>query len=587
MYDQSQSHDFIKPFTDVKTTKVPRSVFELGHYHQGTCSQGELCPIYGELCVPGDSFNIGVQSVVRMLALQSPAMTDIQMRTHFFFVPLRLLWNNSDIDRWSTFINGGRTGVDTPPIPLWQPVLNEAGTSIETPLDQSLGSLWDRFGFPVYDDTSSTPIGVNLNNLSLVQNDTTLFPTDFLRRAYNFIFNEYYINRNLMEDVPLDNQKVLKKMWKKDYFTSCLPWQQLGVAPLVPIEGAGNTRYDLPTSDITSVLRTSGGVNINYARPLGVNYALEGGSTYRYVVESTATKPGFNIALSSSQANQNTVTPTGSNQTVKSYLSESELQNYLNTGTVDFTSGGGISITDLREVSAIQLWMELNARGGTRYTEYLKAHYGVAPGDARLDRPEYIGGSSANIMISEVLQTMGNTDSPLGDMGGHGITADDTYIGEYHAEEWGVIVGLMAIEPQAVYSQGINRKWTQRTNLDFYDPLFANLSEQEVLGQEIYADNNVDNNQKIFGYQGRWDEYRQNHNVVTGDLRASLSYWTQQRYFDSSPSLNEEFVTCNPRQDIFAQTSATERTFVYTVQNMVRATRPLPAMADPSLTIRY
>ena len=208
----------------------------------------------------------------------------------------------------------------------------------------------------------------------------------------------------------------------------------------------------------------------------------------------------------------------------------------MDNNVVDLSTAATFNVADLRLAFQIQKWMERNARAGARYTEYLRAHFGVAPKDERLQRPEYIGGSRNACIISEVLKT-GTTDatSPQGNLAGHGITAGETYIAKYHAQEFGVIMGIMSIMPRTAYQQGIDRQWLRRSRYDFYSPEFANLSEQAVERAELYASGVEAENRTIFGYQGRYDEMRVKRSQVCGLMRTDFNYWHLGRIFPRRP----------------------------------------------------
>ena len=208
----------------------------------------------------------------------------------------------------------------------------------------------------------------------------------------------------------------------------------------------------------------------------------------------------------------------------------------------------------------------------------------MSPRDDRLQRPEYIGGSKSPIIFSEVLQTS-STDgtSPQGNLAGHGLTVSQSYCGKYHATEYGLVIGLMSVMPRTVYSQGINRQWLRRTKYDFYFPEFANLSEQAIENAEICATASSAHNTGIFGYQGRYDEMRTKDNMVCSQMRDTFDYWHLARQFDTGtpPTLNEDFVECIPRKDIFAVPS--EPGLIVNFGNIIKAIRPLPIMGEPGL----
>ena len=381
--------------------------------------------------------------------------------------------------------------------------------------------LWDFFGFPVGVD----PDGA--------------YPLDFPRRAYNLVYNEYYRDENLQTEVALTNETILNRAWEKDYFTSSLPWQQRGTAPALPISGT------------TSAVWPS---NI---------FSNSGGGVAAGFTPSTSPYVGFFVP--------------DANAVINARAS-------LNANTVDLSTASTFDIADLRLAFQIQKWMERNARAGVRYTEFLRAHFGVSPRDERLQRPEYIGGSKAPCIISEVLQTS-STDSttPQGNLAGHGITVSDAYCGKYHAQEFGLIIGIMSIMPRSAYSQGIDKQWLRKTKYDFYFPEFANLSEQAILNAEICATGNSSHNQDIFGYQGRYDEMRTKNSQIVSGMRTTFDYWHLGRQFNigSPPVLNEDFIKCVPRKDIFAVPS--EPGLIVNFANIIKAFRPLPYMAVPGL----
>ena len=339
------------------------------------------------------------------------------------------------------------------------------------------GSLWDYMGFP----TGIDPDGA--------------YPLDFPRRAYNLVYNEYYRDETLITEVALTNETILNRCWEKDYFTSSLPWQQRGTAPALPITG-------------TTFADFSDAVSGNIADQAVQRVQVGSASDVIYTPSGT-----YNARLLAA----------------------------LNNNTVDLSTASTFDIADLRLAFQIQKWMERNARAGARYTEFLQSHFGVSPRDDRLQRPEYIGGSKSPVIISEVLQTS-STDgtSPQGNLAGHGISVSDAYCGKYHANEFGLIIGIMSIMPRSAYSQGINRQWLRRTKYDFYFPEFANLSEQAIENAEICATNSPVHNTGIFGYQGRYDEMRYKPNMISGQLRTTYDYWHLAREFSTAapPTLN-------------------------------------------------
>ena len=357
------------------------------------------------------------------------------------------------------------------------------------------------------------------------------FPLDFPRRAYNTVYNEYYRDETLITEVALNNETVLNRCWEKDYFTSSLPWQQRGTAPALPISGTTAAVFKAGSQNSLS------GMDFSKISQYG---AVDG------------------VSVFAKQA--------------------------LDFNTVDLSSATTFDIADLRLAFQIQKWMERNARSGARYTEFLQAHFGVSPRDDRLQRPEYIGGTKAPIIISEVLKTS-STDatSAQGNLAGHGIAVSDQFAGKYRVQEYGLIIGIMSVMPRSAYQQGINRQWLRKTKYDFFFPEFANLSEQAIENAEICATTSSAHNTGLFGYQGRYDEMRVKQSMVCGQMRDTFDYWHLGRQFDvaSPPALNQTFVTCNPTKRIFAVES--EPGLVVQFGNVIRAYRPLPLIAEPGL----
>lgn len=357
---------------------------------------------------------------------------------------------------------------------------------------------------------------------------TGAYPIDFPRRAYNLVFNEYYRDETLQTEVALNNETILNRNWEKDYFTSSLPFQQRGTSPALPIAGTVHALW--PAA----------------------------------------------IAASGTNMFHNTVSHVPYDSNTKQTLENNK---------IDLSTASTFDISDLRLAFQIQKWMERNDRAGARYTEFLRAHFGVSPRDERLQRPEYIGGSKSPVIISEVLQTS-STDAttPQGNLAGHGIGVSSSYAGKYHAKEFGLIIGIMSVMPRSAYQQGINRQWLRRTKYDFYFPEFANLSEQAIENAEICVkDGDAIHNTGIFGYQGRYDEMRIKQNMVCSEMRTTYDYWHLGRQFNPAtpPTLNSDFIKCVPRKDILAV--PTEPAMIISFGNIIKAFRPLPVSAEPGL----
>lgn len=386
--------------------------------------------------------------------------------------------------------------------------------------ENALGSLWDYFGFPV---------GIN---------PTGALPLDYPKRAYNLTWNEYFRDQNTMTELDITtNFSLQRASWTKDRFTSALPFQQRGTAPALPI--TGTTKAIWENADFQQVAPSFQG--------------------------------GFNGA------------PGNAVMQINNATAIANAVNFFNANDVDLSGASTFDVNDLRLAFQLQKWLERNARCGSRYTEFLQAHFNVAPRDERLNRPEYIGGCKSNITISEVLQTSETGTSPQGNLAGHGIGVDQKYIGKYRVKEFGLIIGLMCIRPRPAYSQGIDKQWLRTVKEDFYFPEFSHLSEQAITQAEIYATGVQTENETIFGYQGIYNEMRTKQNQVCGLLRPgqSLDYWTLGREFSAAPALNQAFIECNPSKRIFAVTS--EPGFIVTIGNIIKAFRPMPYLAEPGL----
>lgn len=388
------------------------------------------------------------------------------------------------------------------------------------PVSNGKGTLWDYLGFPVSKDP-----------------DTGSYPIDFPRRAYNLVYNEYYRDETLITEKSLLNEEILYRSWEKDYFTSSLPWQQRGTSPALPIAGTSSAIFN-PSNFYT----TAGSDGLSLL--------------------NTASTPGFHVQNANGIAN---------------------LEDSLNDNEVDLSTASTFDIADLRLAFQIQKWLERNARSGVRYTEFLRAHFDVAPRDERLQRPEYLGGSRTPVIFSEVLQTeSSDASTPQGNLAGHGLAVSNHYCGKLKAKEFGLVIGVMSVMPRTDYQDGINRQWLKETKLDFYFPEFANLSEQAILNREIFiTDADQATNETIFGYQGRYDELRTKQNIICADMRDDFDFWHISRQFASVPSLNEDFLKCNPRKDIYAVPS--QDGMIIRFANVIKAFRPLPLSAEPGL----
>lgn len=534
-------------FSSVRGNEVGRSVFDLSHFKRFTCDMGQLIPALFLECVPGDTFEIGCEAVTRFQPMVAPILDSVDMYVHYFFVPTRLLMNK-DKD-WETFLTGGKDGTDdSVSLPLWIFYYsNGTNTKPSDPFSNGISegkySLWDYFGLPI-------------NNATFVRDANHV--NGFAQRAYNLVWNEFYRDEYLCDEVSPTNSTILYRAWKKDYFTSSLPWQQRGVSPALPISGS------LPVT-ISSFSLNNPWFSLQGADTNPMTYGFGNGSnnTYNFIVDSNAQVAQGDRKL----VDGLTGTP-------------------VVTGTADLSKGTTFDVAVLREAFQIQRWLELNARAGVRYTEFLNAHFGIAPRDEVLQRPEYLGGTKSEIVVSEVLQTSATSDSsPQGNLAGHGLGAMSDFICSYTAKEFGYIIGIASWMPKPSYQQGVNKIFSRQTKYDFYFPEFAHLSEQAVTKGEIYATGDKDHDNSIFGYQSAYAEMRYMPSINCADMRDTYSYWHLGRIFKSDPSLNAGFLTTNSaysggiRKDIFAVQN--EPGLIVNFANIVKAVRPLPVYGTP------
>lgn len=551
-----------------------RSIFDLSHNYHTTMEFGRLYPVLVQEVYPGDYVELGMTGVVRMQPSVAPSLDSVTLYEHAFFVANRLIF-----DDWETFITNGRLGttiVDMPRWPrgiawtqaesdYWRPIL---GYDIPH-YDTDIGSLWDAVGLPIR--IGNVPLRYDVH--------------DLVRRAYVQIWNDYYRDENLIEEIPIEDPQdgttyypmrwLLPRAWHKDYFTSALPFQQRGVAPAIPLTGIASAVWE---RDLFG--QGSGQVN---------NFSLFGQRSKKVVIDpgSGTSTPLAGFTTNTASANDDMT----------------QLWNMFNANSIDLSRIGTFTIPDLRLAYSLQLFQELQARGGSRYTETIITQFGVHNKDYRLQRPEYIGGAKMPIVISEVVQTSGAIGgTPQGNMAGHGLGVSGQFCGRYRVYEHGYIIALVSIMPESGYQQGIPRHFSRLTSTMFYWPVLSHLSEQAIMMQELYVPrfSQAQVVEPYFGFQGRFNELRSAQNLVTGQMRvyadsdynnanpvppaarrvpASLSYWNFTRYFASEPRLSWEFMLCRPRLDNFVVQN--EPPFIVSIRNNIKAVRPLPYMPVP------
>lgn len=471
---------------------MKRSKHSLSHYKLLSLNQGSLVPIGMYEALPGDTIQQATSALLRAAPLVAPVMHPVHAKIHHWFVPYRLLW-----DSWEDFITGGPDGMDASAFPT---------VSIASP---ATGSLHDYLGVPTGTYT------VEVSALPY--------------RAYALIFNEWYRDQDLVPPIPFSkadgvdmttNSELVQAAWEKDYFTSARPWEQKGESVTIPLgvsaQVVPNTRgypeFDTAVGNVLTGLKAA-------AADQTVQVVVGGGTA------SEADYLQWSTGMTGGQAH------TG-------------LQ-------ADLASATLIGINELREGFALQRYNEARARYGSRYSEYLR-YLGVRSSDARLQRPEYLGGGKQTIQFSEVLQTAEGTD-PVGTMRGHGIGAMRSNRYRRFFEEHGVVMSFMVIRPRSIYMQALSRMWLRRTKEDFWQKELEHIGQQEITNKEIYAMSADPDG--VFGYQDRYDEYRRMESSVSGEFRNILNYWHMARDFATPPVLNASFVQAAPTDRIYAATN--------------------------------
>lgn len=510
-----------KLFDKVRLTKPKLNKFDLSHERKFSCNMGSLIPIMITDVVPGDNFRVNSEIMMRLAPMLAPIMHRVNVFTHYFFVPNRLVW-----DEWEDFITGGRLGTSSPVAPQ----LNVGHDEYQ--IYGAKGMLPDYFGIPTYEGGAAST-NYNVSALPF--------------RAYQLIYNEYYRDQNLTEPIVVDKSSGLspltdvayaalltlrKRAWEKDYFTSALPFAQRGGEVSVPVDG------EVTYKDVSEVIDSFTGL------PAATGDILN---------DSGDMKVG---------------------------AADSRLEN------IESLSSVSVTINLLRRAVKLQEWLEKNARGGARYVEQVLSHFGVVSSDARLQRPEYLGGGKNPVVISEVLSTFqaDGGEIPQGSMAGHGISVGNTNGFRRRFEEHGYIIGIMSVLPRTTYQQGVPRHLRRFDKFDYFWPEFAHLGEQEVMNREVYQDMfSADPNVGVFGYQSRYCDYKYMQDSVHGDMRDELAYWHMSRIFGSAPALNQEFIEADPTHRIFAVTDPAIHKLYVQLYNHVDALRPMPYFGTPSL----
>lgn len=528
-------------FAMVPRSDVPRSVFQTEHTHKTTLDFGWLYPIHIEEVLPGGVYQGTMAVFARLSNLLFPLMDNARVSTFFFFVPNRIVWAN-----WTKMMGEQFSPSDsisfTPPT-----VTSPAGGF-------TAGSLYDYFGLPTAGQVTGGAT-ITVNSIPL--------------RGYNAIYNQWFRDEDLQNSVytttadgtdPNNSFLLVRRNKRHDYFTSARPW---------PLKGG-----------------------VDLTLPLGGEAVVKTKSTDTFTgVQNTL---NWRVATTGALANTNSIlnTTTGGGTSAAGAGGGNTPLMYPSNLFADLSTATGATINAMRLAVASQQFLEKDARGGTRYTEILQNHFGVHPEDARLQRPEYIGGGVSEIQTQAIPQTSatgltGGT-TPAGSLTAQAVAAGNHNF-SYHATEHGFIIGLLCVDADITYQQGLHRMWTRQTRFDYYWPTFANLGEQAIRNDEIYATGTATDTQ-TFGYQERWAEYRYYPSRISGKFKSTtalnIDEWHLAEQFLTLPALNATFITSKPPASriLAAGVSADGMQVLVDTFFNIRRTLPLPTYSVPGLT---
>ena len=476
---------------------MKRSKFSLSNYKLCSLNMGDLVPVGLTEVLPGDTIQQATGVLLRASPLVAPVMHPCRVRVHHWYVPNRIIWED-----WEDFITGGPDGNDASVYPT---ITFSGGSGAAT------GSLADYLGVPTGVD------GIEVSALPF--------------RAYALIWNEWYRDQDLATELTVDitsgadtttDTDLQKCAWERDYFTISRPWEQKGPAISLPLG------TEAPITGLYA--RGTGGES---ATSLAHDYWDSAGNNVNPVVGNNNWVDVAAIATQTTGA-----VGSGNLPQVKA----------------DLSNATAASINDLREAFGLQRYEEARARYGSRYTEYLR-YLGVRSSDARLQRPEYLGGGRATLQFSEVLQTApDDATNPVGQLKGHGIAALRSNRYRRFIEEHGWILSTISVRPKTIYMDGLQRHWNRRTKEDFWQKELQHIGQQEILNKEVKAGHATP--EGVFGYGDRYDEYRHQWSSISGEFREStLDFWHFGRQFATDPALNETFIECVPPETPFAITT--------------------------------
>lgn len=552
-------------FSTLPKANISRSQFDRSSSLKTSFNVGDVVPFYLDEVLPGDTFKISTSKVVRFQTLLTPMMDNVYLDTYYFFVPNRLVW-----DHWKEF-NGENTQS------AWIPEVEYSIPQVTAPSGGwNIGTIADYFGIP------TGVSGLSVSALPF--------------RAYTMIMNEWFRDQNLVDPLLLDTDDTTRvgsndagidkvELGGKpfvaakyhDYFTSCLPAPQKGPDVMIPVTGAGAA---LPVVPLNQDALKAPGLPTGMINGVGAGYPNSSGYPFKYFY-------GYNP---SGSTNYDTFDDVPKYSLTPDSAGENNFVVPANLWAINTGSQAAATINQLRMAFQIQKLYERDARGGTRYTEILRSHFGVVSPDARLQRPEYLGGNRIPININQVIQTSGTVEgsTPQGATSGQSLTTDRHSDFTKSFTEHGYVIGLLVARYDHTYQQGLDRLWSRKGRFDFYWPVLANIGEQAVKNKEIYAQG-TDVDDEVFGYQEAWAEYRYKPNRVTGEMRssapASLDIWHLGDDYSALPRLSAEWIQEDAKtvdRVLAVQSSVSNQLFAdLYVKNI--CTRPMPMYSIPGL----
>lgn len=544
---------------------ISRSRFDRSSSYKTTFNVGDIIPFYIDEVLPGDTFSVDTSKVIRMQTLLTPMMDNIYVDFYYFFVPNRIVWSH-----WRELMGENTESA-------WVPKVEYSVPQITSPSDTgwSVGSLADYFGLPT-----------GVPNLSV-----SALPF----RAYALICNEWFRDENLTDplNIPVDDAdqigsngdnyitdvvnggKPFKAAKYHDYFTSCLPAPQKGPDVTISVLNGQNLPVVSTFESVPSRLQP--GAGLTFTPGSGSSLSFTPNANLRIANGPyDSVKPGENYLIHADPA----TTEHSSGNTPS--ISPSNLW-AITDGNLSVAT-----INQLRTAFQIQKMYERDARGGTRYIEILKSHFGVTSPDARLQRPEYLGGNRIPININQVVQQSETATTPQGNTAAYSLTTDSHSDFTKSFVEHGFVIGLMVARYDHTYQQGIERFWSRRDRLDYYWPVFANLGEMAVFNKEIYAQGTSEDDE-VFGYQEAWADYRYRPSRVTGEMRSSyaqsLDVWHLADDYSKLPSLSDSWI----REDsatvnrVIAVSDSLANQIFCDIYIRCLATRAMPLYSVPGL----